>query len=178
MKLRLVDQRQNDTTWQCEDEQLVMLQRLCAGLGGEDWVLDLVLVDDSRMSSLNSDYREVPGVTDVLSFSYLDESGDGAPSVAAGSRGARHDLWRERFTLEAEAEFVAGEIVLAPAFIVQRCLENDWSQSNELALLTVHGALHILGWEHGDEAQHRLMREEETRVLATCGVEHPLRERG
>jgi probable rRNA maturation factor len=43
-----------------------------------------------------------------------------------------------------------------------------------MALLVVHGCLHILGWEHDDEADRAAMMVVETAVLRGCGLPHPL----
>jgi len=40
----------------------------------------------------------------------------------------------------------------------------------------VHGCLHILGWEHDEEADRRAMTDLETAVLRGCGLPHPLAE--
>ena len=139
-------------------------------LGGEAWPVNLVLVDDARMEELNREFRDAEGVTDVLSFSYLADTGQGAPDLAAGDRGARRNLWRE----DAEAEDVVGEIILAPAFVTGRCREEGWPVEAEFALLVVHGCLHLLGWEHDDRNERRLMRELEAEVLGSMGLAHPL----
>jgi len=47
--------------------------------------------------------------------------------------------------------------VLAPRFIADRCREQGWAPDQEMALLVVHGCLHILGWEHDEPADRRAM---------------------
>ncbi len=178
MRLRLVEQVSDQTEHRISDRTLELLQTICADLGSADWFVDLVLIDDSRMGNLNGDYRQQPGVTDVLSFSYLNNTGEGAAALCAGQGGACADLWREAFTAEIETEYIAGEVVLAPAYVYHRCRNNGWPLTAELALLTVHGILHILGWEHADPEQQQAMREQEASLLAKQGIEHPLRERG
>ena len=153
-----------------------LLAELAALLGPPDWRVDLVLVDDGAMTELNRGYRDADGPTDVLSFSsLLDGSPDGrAAGIRAGERGARHDLWLDPQEAGAGPDPLAGEVVLAPRFIADRCREQGWAPDQEMALLVVHGCLHILGWEHDEPADRRAMMELETTVLRGCGLPHPL----
>lgn len=69
---------------------------------------------------------------------------------------------------------LAGEIVLAPRFIAERCRRERWDLRLEWAMLVVHGALHILGWDHVDAKQQSAMRALEVAALAREGLEHPM----
>jgi probable rRNA maturation factor len=155
-----------------------LLCELAAGLGPADWRLDLVLIDDADMAGLNLAYRATDGPTDVLSFSYLEEAAAPGrePVARAGERGARRDLWPDDSAAapgEGEGP-LAGEVVLAPGFIVRRCAERGWAPDQEMALLVVHGSLHILGWDHDDDDERQAMRDLETEVLRNGGLPHPL----
>lgn len=150
------------------------LAALAAGLGPQDWRVEVVLVDDEAMAGLNLAYRGVEGPTDVLSFSYLAVEGEGEPGAVAGARGARLDLWADEDGDGAGAVPLAGEVVLAPGFITRRCAGRGWAPDHEMALLVVHGCLHILGWEHEDEADRRAMQAVEAEALRGCGLPHPL----
>jgi len=178
VKLRLIEQMSDEAANQTSEKTLALLQNICVDLGVADWLVDLVLIDDGRMRSLNRNYRQQPGVTDVLSFTYLSDNGRGTAALCAGLNGACTDLWCDAFTAEPDTDFVAGEVVLAPVYVSYCCRQNGWSLTAELALLTVHGILHILGWDHMDPAQQSAMRAEEARLLMKQGIEHPLRERG
>jgi len=144
------------------------LTEAVAQLGRPDWTVNLVLADDGEVAGLNRTYREGDGVTDVLSFSYLAEDGDGAPDLAAGRSGAHHDLWRD-----AGGDAV-GEVVLAADFVADRCRREGWRVEDEFALLVVHGCLHVLGWDHEDAAMGRDMRKLEAGLLEGMGLKHPL----
>ena len=152
------------------------LAGVAGAVGPEDWLVELVLVDDEAMAGLNLAYRDADGPTDVLSFSYLDGEGPSAPAVAAGARGARRSLWLEPGAGQDGRPPLVGEVVLAPGFITRRCAERGWAPDHEMALLVVHGCLHILGWEHETEADRRAMRDLEASVLRGFGLPHPLAE--
>lgn len=153
-----------------------VLSGLAGALGPEGWRIDLVLVDDGEMAALNRGYRGGDGPTDVLSFSYLAGPGGqgGPPALRAGERGACRDLWLDAGDADEPAAPLAGEVVLAPAFISGRCRERGWAPDQEMALLVVHGCLHILGWEHDDDGDRRAMMDLEAVVLRGRGLPHPL----
>ena len=186
MILSLVDRRRDPSPPGLEAlaAPWTVLAQLAGALGREDWRLDLVLVDDHDMTALNRGYRGVAEPTDVLSFSYLasgDAEAGGVPAaVASGLRAGERGACRELRLDAAEAgdgsSALAGEVVLAPAFIAGRCRERGWAVDHEMALLVVHGCLHILGWEHDHAADRRAMMELETAVLRGCGLPHPLAE--
>ncbi len=175
MKLELVDRRR-EPTWRLASEEWARLCRLCAPLGRPEWLCDLVLAEDADVADLNERFRQARGVTDVLAFSYLIDRGPGRPALVAGTKYARCDLWLD--PPSAEKDTLAGEIVLAANFVADRCRDHGWSLSSEVALLTVHGALHILGWEHGEAADRAIMHAQEREILAREGLEHPLSQRG
>jgi probable rRNA maturation factor len=152
-----------------------LAQRLCAPLGRADWQAPTVLVDDAEMAELNGRYRGRPEPTDVLAFPYLAPAGRGACVLAAGRHWAFRDLWHgEAAPAGAEPEPTVGEIVVAPGFVRDRCLGHGWDFRSEWAMLMVHGALHLLGWDHASESEGRAMRAAESELLAAEGLQHPL----
>ena len=175
MKLRVVDRRSGGD-WEPPANFRAALDTICAEAGSREWTVDLVLVDDEIMVSLNEGFRESCGVTDVLSFSYLAQAGSAAPDLGVGERYASCDLWRDN--LAGGGEAAVGEIILAPGFIGDRCRREGWPFADEIALLVAHGVLHVLGWEHGDVAAVEAMRDAESTLLALVGTIHPLRGEG
>jgi probable rRNA maturation factor len=171
MKIELVDRRRGKA-WQPTGALIKRLEWACLPAGRPEWRIDLVLADDSAVSDLNWLYRRKKGVTDVLSFSYLERSGDNEPQLPAGNGYANRDLWLDPIT--ANTETAVGEIVLATEYMADRCREHGWSFENELILMTVHGILHILGWEHEDASEITAMRIKEAELLERVGMEHPL----
>ena len=175
MKLSLVDRRPDPGALPLPSERL---DGLVDGLGLSSWTLNLVLVTDQEMAALNRRWYGGEGVTDVLSFGYLEESdpdqesGLGALQLAAGTGGAACDLWVTPG--EDLAGMTAGEVVLAPDFVARRARVEAGDLSTEWALLLVHGTLHILGWRHDEAAARRAMRAQEATVLAGAGFTHPI----
>jgi len=180
---RLVDRRTGPDTvsddWFTEGARPELLAALAGQLGHPDWKIDVVLVDDDAMARLNDDFRNTPGVTDVLSFSYLQQTGSGPADLTGGQGHAFSNLWLDTFSgsTEDESHQAVGEVVLAPRFISDRCRENGWSLEHEISLLLVHGILHTLGWDHTSEEETGAMQAVEEGILAAEGLPHPLRER-
>lgn len=174
MIVRLLEQRHGVAEPPAAEEAL--LAALVAPLGRPQWQVNVVLVDDQAMADLNARYHGGEGVTDVLSFSYLEDAPPDAPALPAGESGAAVGLWLpDAAADEAAGEApLAGEIVLAPQFIATRCQQEQWDLRLEWAMLVVHGALHILGWDHAEPEQQDAMRALEAKALARERLVHPL----
>ena len=113
--------------------------------------LSLVITDDERIRQLNRDYRETDEATDVLSFALLEDSG--VPFVSPPD-GVLH----------------LGEVVVSYPRAVEQAGEHHHSVQRELALLVVHGVLHLLGLEHEEPEEEKKMRAEEERVLGVLAL--------
>lgn len=113
----------------------------------QDSEVSLVLVDDAYIQEMNRTYRGLDKPTDVLSFPMLEETAD-EPD------------------LELPEEFLLGDIVISMERAVLQGEEYGHSLARELAFLTVHGMLHLLGYDHGEEAERIVMRQREETILA------------
>lgn len=71
-----------------------------------------------------------------------------------------------------------GDLVLCAPVVAAEAREQGKSVSDHYAHLTVHGLLHLLGFDHEDEAEAQRMEAEERRILAGLGIEDPYREHG
>jgi len=151
------------------------LAALAAPVGLPGWTAEQVWVDDAEMARLNGLYRGKPEPTDVLSFGNLVAAGDGPAAVRAGEGFAARDLWWDGDASgQGDEPGDAGSLVIAPDFVRRRCERHGWDVAAEFALLTVHGALHLLGWDHETPPEAAAMRARETELLARRGRTHPL----
>ncbi len=100
-----------------------------------DSELSISLVDETEMSSLNAQWMDENDATDVLSFP-MDEMN---PNSAAQGPG------------------VIGDIVLCPSYAETQARQAGHSLQEELELLTVHGVLHLLGYDHRESEEQRIM---------------------
>jgi probable rRNA maturation factor len=109
--------------------------------------LSMLLVDEAHMTNLHEKWMEEPGPTDVLSFP-MDEL---RPHAIAGPN-------RTRGRDEDESEPVLlGDVVLCPQVAAVQAKQHGHSTQAELELLTVHGVLHLLGYDHVDPEEEAEM---------------------
>ena len=112
--------------------------------------LSLYVVDVQRMEEMHLQYMGEPGPTDVMAFP-MDELD------LRGSRGAGHGSGREQPVANDTAEAMLGDVVLCPEVAERQAAEAGHGTAEELELLCTHGVLHLLGYDHGDEAEHAEM---------------------
>jgi probable rRNA maturation factor len=102
-----------------------------------DAELAIVLVDETAMEQLHLQWMGEPGPTDVLSFP-MDE-------LRPGRDG------------ETSAEGILGDIVLCPTVAASQAEAAGHSVMAELSLLTIHGLLHLLGYDHAEPEEEKEM---------------------
>ena len=124
----------------CEDSSLD-----CPSLvrSAEELSLGLRFTDDASIAELNSAWRQKTGPTDVLSFAALDDAGD----------------WMEGPSIEL------GDIVVSLETARRQAEEQGHSLQRELRWLVSHGLLHLLGWDHPDDASLAVMLTLQERLL-------------
>ena len=97
-----------------------------------DCDLKVTFVDDAEMTELHIKWMDEPGSTDVLSFPM--------------------DL------PESENDVVTlGDIVISPDFATAQAMQAGHSPEHEMFILATHGLLHILGYDHADPAEEKIM---------------------
>ena len=105
--------------------------------------LTVAFVDEADIAELNAEHMGAVGPTDVLSFPMDDEPQFGVPRLL-------------------------GDVVVAPEVALSQYPEHAGTYDDEIALLIVHGVLHILGHDHADPTEAERMRRRERALL----VEH------
>jgi len=94
--------------------------------------LSMVLVDSAAMAELHMQWMDLPGPTDVMSFPMDELRPGGRPDAAE------------------PGPSMLGDIVLCPSFAAEQAEAAGHSLEEELLLLTVHGVLHLLGYDHAE----------------------------
>ncbi|GAA2135180.1 rRNA maturation RNase YbeY [Actinomadura napierensis] len=105
--------------------------------------LSIVLVDEAAMTELHEKWMDEPGPTDVLSFP-MDELRPGHMSGGADEDG------------ETDPGLL-GDVVLCPSVAERQAKEAGHGTADELELLTAHGILHLLGYDHAEPEEHKEM---------------------
>jgi probable rRNA maturation factor len=127
------------------------------GVKGETEV-SLLFVDEDAIAALNEQFLGKSGPTDVLSFPIEDEPGPTGRSPDLGGSGPGSSP--EEGTL-----MLLGDVVICPAVAARNAVEHEVSLDDELALLVVHGLLHLLGMDHEDDAEAERMEALEQELL-------------
>jgi probable rRNA maturation factor len=112
--------------------------------------VSLVFCDDAYIQDLNKNYRGKDQSTDVLSFA-LNEGEE--PEIVDGP-----------------SQVLLGDIIISLETAARQAEEYNHSLEREIAYLTVHGMLHLLGYDHMTEEDKAEMRVEEEHVLSLLGI--------
>ena len=101
--------------------------------------LSMVLLDSTAMADLHMRWMDLPGPTDVMSFPMDELEPGGRPDSPE------------------PGPSMLGDIVLCPEFAAEQAAAAGHSLGHELALLTIHGVLHLLGYDHAEPEEEREM---------------------
>ena len=112
-----------------------------------DWELAVRLVDEPEGRTLNHDYRGRDYATNVLSFPVDLPEGIDLPLL--------------------------GDLVICAPVVAREAAEQGKSETAHWAHLTVHGVLHLLGFDHATSVEANVMEGEERRVMAQLGFSDP-----
>lgn len=124
-----------------------------------DAEVSLLFVDEEAIASLNERFLGKSGPTDVLSFPIEDEIDRGGRSPDGGGAGpASQEIGGDRLLL-------LGDVVICPAVVARNALDHQVSFADELALIVVHGILHLLGMDHDVDEDARKMEQREQHLL-------------
>ena len=117
--------------------------------------LSMVLLDTAAMADLHMRWMDLPGPTDVMSFPMDELEPGGRPDAPE------------------PGPAMLGDIVLCPEFASEQAAAAGHSLAHELALLTIHGVLHLLGFDHELDREARKMAAREAQILDRLGFSDP-----
>lgn len=110
--------------------------------------VSVTFVDGEEIKTLNRDYREKDSVTDVLSFPTLDDESEIVP-----------------FDNEAVA---LGDVIICFDRCAEQAEEFGHSVEREVAYLTIHSVLHLLGYDHMVEDEEKEMTNKQDEIVKKC----------
>lgn len=125
-----------------------------------DAQIALLFVTDEVISDLNAKFLGESGPTDVLSFPIEEDLGDLQRWPDVTTTGPDRDV-----PAAEEAPLLLGDVVICPAVAARNAPEHTGTYEDELALLVVHGVLHVLGMDHADPGDAARMRARERELL-------------
>lgn len=147
-----------DETDEIRDEDMELLERLLNFAAEKEKVdngseLSVTFVTNDRIQEINREYRDKNRPTDVISFA-MEELGEGEiPLIGA-------DMPR-----------VLGDIIISVAKTKEQAAEYGHSFRRELGFLAVHGFLHLLGYDHEEEAEEKKMFARQKELLDEFGLQ-------
>jgi probable rRNA maturation factor len=132
-----------DPAWNAVPEVEALVRRAALAARPDGGVV-VLLADDDAVAELNQQFRHKAGPTNVLSFP--------APE---------------------NPENLLGDIALAYGVCAREAVEQGKTLADHLSHLTVHGVLHLAGYDHQTDDEAEAMEELERRLLAALGVSDP-----
>lgn len=144
--------------WITKLEQLLQLAAEAEGIAEGE--VSLTFTDDEEIHQLNRDYRGIDRPTDVLSFAMQE---DGVDEL---------DIF---FEVESEDESdpisgMLGDIIISVETAAAQSEEYGHSLEREIGFLFVHGFLHLIGYDHQDDAAEAEMTAKQEAILQQAGL--------
>ena len=133
------DEREVDDTTIDLDRWRVLAEAVL-GAAGAEGELTLTFVDVDEIASLNEEHMGKAGPTDVLAFPLDEGPTPGVPTLL-------------------------GDVVICPSVAAEQVPDHAGTFDDEIALLVVHGILHVLGHDHAEADQAAVMRQRELELL-------------
>lgn len=121
--------------------------------------VEVEIISADEMKSINNETRNINEVTDVLSF----------PSIKILSL----PITKKQYPLDINCDtgkIMLGEIVLCAESIKAQAIEFGHSITRETGYLFLHGLLHLLGFDHIDEDDRKIMRKKEEAILSELNI--------
>jgi len=126
---------------------IAALEKIANGLTQRD--IDVTLCDNATIQSYNKEYRQQDKPTDVLSFPISNDI-------------IQHE----------ENPMPLGSLIISVDYVIEKALSYGHSNDDELALLFIHGLLHLLGYDH--EVDEGEMREKEALIIQNFNLPQSL----
>ena len=121
--------------------------------------VSVLITDDTEIHNINREFRGIDKPTDVLSFPMQDFPMPGQIATCACEVDPETGL------------LPLGDIILSSERVEKQAREHGQSRERETAFLTVHSVLHLLGYDHTEEADGRkLMRGREKAIMHELGI--------
>ncbi|MCY7778373.1 rRNA maturation RNase YbeY [Bacillus haynesii] len=146
-----------DETGRVPEDRLAEVEKLLQFAAAEEGVADgaevsVTIVNNEEIQKINKEYRGKDYPTDVISFA-LEEDGEGEIEI-----------------IGADMPPVLGDIIISVDKAQEQAEEYGHSLMRELGFLTVHGFLHLLGYDHMTEEEEKEMFTKQKEILNRYGL--------
>lgn len=139
----------NETSYELEEERRELKELLNFALKRENLEnveFNIIFVDKDTIHNMNKTYRNVDRVTDVISFALEDNK-----------------------TIELDHRLL-GDIYICIDKAKEQAEEYGHSFKRELSFLAIHGLLHLLGYDHMEEEEEKVMFQKQEDILSEFGI--------
>lgn len=127
-----------------------------------DAQVNLVLTDNEEIQRVNTEFREIPAPTDVLSFPMIPFETPADYAIVEEDQ--------SYFDLDTD-ELLLGDIMISVDKVFAQAEEYGHSVTREFCFLVAHSMLHLLGYDHVDEGPEKAaMRQKEEEILSVLGL--------
>ena len=141
----------NETEEEIKDLELLkpLLEyaRKIENLEDTELEFSIIIVDNEKIHEINKQYRGVDRPTDVISFALEDSEG-----------------------IEPENYRILGDIYISIDKVKEQAKLYGHSEKRELAFLTIHGFLHLLGYDHMEKEDEKIMFAKQEEILNGFGI--------
>lgn len=146
-----------DETNKVTDEQIKLVENLLEYTAKHERVkvgseVSITFVDNSRIQEINKEYRHKDAATDVISFA-MEEMGEGEVEIIGSDEPA-----------------LLGDIIISIDRMEEQAAEYGHSNDRELGFLAIHGFLHLLGYDHMNEEDEKVMFSRQRELLDSYGL--------
>lgn len=160
------DNRQNKM--EVTDKLINIINEVCEqSLKAEEmnvpYQISLLFVDNEEIREINRDTRGIDKATDVLSFPMLDY-----PQNKVFKEVYKDTKFNEIY-LDGD-ELVLGDMVLSLERAKEQSIEYNHSFNREVCYLVVHSILHLLGYDHMEDEEKKVMRKREEEILGKLNI--------
>ena len=161
--MEITDTVIDDSAWDGCDiaaiaERAARATLLHLDLDPDAWEIAVLACDDDRIAALNAEFRGKPTPTNVLSWPSEDRAPDTPGTRPAPPEGPDPEL---------------GDIAIAHGTCVREAAEAEKTLEDHATHLMVHAVLHLLGYDHVDDADAAVMEALETVILGKMGLSDP-----
>lgn len=152
MKLIIDNTTNEDLSLQKDLEKVIKEVLKVENVDEKKCEISLSFVDEKKIRQLNKDFRQTDRVTDVLSFPIEDFFNE------------------DRKTLLEKPYLMLGDVVICTDVARKQAKELEHSFEREIMYLTCHSILHLLGYDHMEDDDKKIMRSKEKQVMKNLGV--------
>lgn len=118
-------------------------------INNEKIFINIILTNPQKIRQINKEYRNIDKETDVLSFPMFEKQ-------------ELDELLKAQDFIEKD---ILGDIIISIPRVIEQAKEYNHSFERELAYMTVHGFYHLMGYDHMEEEEKKVMRNKEENIL-------------